>query len=97
MDLICKNKELILTVLGVFLHDPLNSWKVQSNRFENQMVENVNTSAKQVLYKIENKIMRRDLQTTESVSVEKQVDVLIKMAINENNLAMMYHGWSAWL
>ena len=97
MDLICKNKELILTVLGVFLHDPLNSWKVQSNRFENQMVENVNTSAKQVLFKIENKIMRRDLQTTESVSVEKQVDVLIKMATSENNLAMMYHGWNAWL
>lgn len=97
MDLICKNKELILTVLRVFLHDPLNLWKVQPNRYENRMVEDVNTSATQVLFKIENKIMRRGVQTTESISVEKQVDVLIKMATNESNLALMYHGWGAWL
>lgn len=96
MDLICKNKELILTVLRVFLHDPLNLWKVP-NRYENRMVEDVNTSATQVLFKIENKIMRRGVQTTESISVEKQVDVLIKMATNESNLALMYHGWGAWL
>ena len=61
------------------------------------MVEDVNTSATQVLFKIENKIMRRGVQTTESISVEKQVDVLIKMATNESNLALMYHGWGAWL
>ena len=37
------------------------------------------------------------MQNTESISVEKQVDVLLKAATNENNLAMMFHGWSSWL
>lgn len=97
LQLIAQNKELILTVLEVFLHDPLNSWKTQINQRENELVEKVNTNAEQVLFKIENKIMGRDLQNTESVSIKKQVDVLIKAATNENNLAVMFHGWSAWL
>lgn len=97
LQLMTHNKELILTVLEVFLHDPLNSWKTQCNRGENEMIEKVNTSAEQVLFKIENKIVGRDLQTTESISIKKQVDVLIKAATNENHLAVMFHGWGAWL
>lgn len=97
LQLIAQNRELILTVLEVFLHDPLNSWKVQSLRGENEMINEVNTSAEQVLFKIENKIAGRDLQNTESISIEKQVDMLIKAATNENNLALMFHGWGAWL
>lgn len=97
LQLIAQNKELILTVLEVFLHDPLNSWKIQTNQRENELLEKVNTNAEQVLFKIENKIMGRDLQNTESISIKKQVDVLIKAATNENNLAVMFHGWSAWL
>ena len=61
------------------------------------MINEVNTSAEQVLFKIENKIVGRDLQNTESISIEKQVDMLIKAATNENNLAVMFHGWGAWL
>lgn len=97
LRLIAQNKELFLTVLEVFLHDPLNSWKVQCTRSENEIIDKVNTNAEQVLFKIENKIVGRDLQNTESISVEKQVDKIIKEATNENNLALMYHGWGAWL
>lgn len=97
LSLLRRHKDLIVTILEVFLHDPLNQWKTPAGRWENEMVDNVNTSAEQVLFRIENKIMGRDMQNTESVSVEKQVDVLLKAAMNENNLAMMFHGWSAWL
>ena len=97
LSLLRRHKDLIVTILEVFLHDPLNQWKTPAGRSENEMVDNVNTSAEQVLFRIENKIMGRDMQNTESVSVEKQVDVLLKAAMNENNLAMMFHGWSAWL
>lgn len=96
MKLVSEKRELILTILEVFLHDPLNSWVVR-NRDGNAVMEGANTSAEQVLFKIENKLLGRDNQNTESVSVEKQVDVLIKQATNENNLALMYHGWGAWL
>lgn len=97
MGLLRRHKDLIVTILEVFLHDPLNLWKAPAGHTENEMIDNVNTSAEQVLFRIENKIMGRDMQNTESISVEKQVDVLLKAATNENNLAMMFHGWSSWL
>lgn len=97
LRLLRRHKDLIVTILEVFLHDPLNQWKTPTGRSENEVVDNVNTSAEQVLFRIENKIMGRDMQNTESISVEKQVDVLLKAAMNEDNLAMMFHGWSAWL
>ena len=97
LRLLRRHKDLIVTILEVFLHDPLNQWKTPTGRSENEVVDNVNTSAEQVLFRIENKIMGRDMQNTESFSVEKQVDVLLKAAMNEDNLAMMFHGWSAWL
>ena len=97
MKLIVRNKELILTILEVFLHDPLYSWKTLDKHKENEYVNRGNPSAEQVLFKIENKIDGKDLQNTESISIEKQVDLLIKAATNEHNLAVMFHGWSAWL
>lgn len=88
--------ELILTVLGVFLHDPLNNWVVKS-RGQNTLQEIANPNAEQVLFQIQNKLLGRDNLTTESMSVSKQVDRLIKQAMNENNLALMYFGWAPWL
>lgn len=96
LQLVSEKRELILTILEVFLHDPLNSWVVR-NRGDNSIVDGANTNAEQVLFRIENKLLGRDDQNTESISIEKQVDVLIKKATNENNLALMFHGWSAWL
>lgn len=92
LRLLRRHKDLIVTILEVFLHDPLNQWKTPTGRSENEVVDNVNTSAEQVLFRIENKIMGRDMQNTESISVEKQVDVLLKAAMNEDNLAMMFHA-----
>ena len=91
-----QNRELILTILGVFLHDPLNNWVIKQ-RNQNAMREVANPNAEQVLFRIENKLLGRDNHTTESVSVTKQVDSLIKQATNENNLALMYYGWAPWL
>ena len=91
-----RNRELILTILGVFLHDPLNNWVIKQ-RNQNAMREVANPNAEQVLFRIENKLLGRDNHTTESVSVAKQVDSLIKQATNENNLALMYYGWAPWL
>ena len=96
MQLVSEKRELILTILEVFLHDPLNGWVVR-NRSDNGIVDGANTNAEQVLFRIENKLLGRDDQNTESISIEKQVDVLIKKATNENNLALMLHGWGAWL
>ena len=96
MQLVSEKRELILTILEVFLHDPLNGWVVR-NRSDNGIVDGTNTNAEQVLFRIENKLLGRDDQNTESISIEKQVDVLIKKATNENNLALMFHGWGAWL
>ena len=89
MRLLRKNCDQILGLLNVFEYDPLLQWIIVN---ENQGMK----SASAVLDRIDDKLHGRDFDKNQELSVENQVDKLIKDATNDENLSCMFYGWGPW-
>ena len=83
----------LLTVLSVLTHDPPNRWtELQAATRD---AASARTDAQRTLQRL-----RAKLGGTESgspLSVEGQAAQLIVDATDPANLALMYHGWAAWV
>ena len=83
----------LLTVLRVLPHDPLHRWtELQAATRD---AASARTDAQRTLQRL-----RAKLGGTESgspLSVEGQAAQLIVDATDPANLALMYHGWAAWV
>ncbi|KAK8898899.1 hypothetical protein M9Y10_001191 [Tritrichomonas musculus] len=104
MKVLRNNTEYFLTVLQVFMSDPLYSWnlvpKNQRDKFNNPLAgttagRNKNKIAESVIVTCRRKLEGRE--TGENLSVEGQVSKLINDATNAENLALMYSGWKPYL
>jgi len=56
----------------------------------------INSKAIEVKNRIDEKLTGFDFNTKNSLTVEVQVDKLIKAATNVENLAVLFAGWSSW-
>ncbi|GAA6005621.1 hypothetical protein JCM10207_005273 [Rhodosporidiobolus poonsookiae] len=98
------NKDSLRSVLETFMHDPLVEWAYVSrkNRDVGSQPDQTKARALEALEPISNKLM--GLQVTsdpdslgaKEVSVEEQVERLIREARDPKNLGSMYVGWCAW-
>ncbi|GAA5955223.1 hypothetical protein JCM3765_003250 [Sporobolomyces pararoseus] len=94
------NKDSLRSVLETFLHDPLVEWI--SRKSSTAAADQTKVKALESLEPISNKL--RGLQVTsdpnslgaKEVTVEEQVERLIREARDPNNLGGMYVGWCAW-
>lgn len=100
-----KEKELLLTTLKPFLHDPCCEWtKDKENRSskERDAERDGNRQAKERIEVVERKLkgfprsgnQNKPLTVLNAFSVEAQVDILIEEASDLYNLSQMYYGWS---
>ncbi|GAA5943874.1 protein kinase MEC1 [Sporobolomyces koalae] len=93
------NKDSLRSVLETFLHDPLVEW---ISRKSTASTDQTKVKALESLEPISNKL--RGLQVTsdpkslgaKEVTVEEQVERLIREARDPANLGSMYVGWCAW-
>lgn len=105
-----SEKELLLTTLKPFLHDPCVDWekqREQGNKADKQKpTEDItgNQIAIERIKVVEDKLkgfprtsVQRPLNAFSQHSVESQVHILIEEATDLWNLAQMYHGWNAHL
>ena len=108
LKLLRKNSEYLLTVLDVFMRDPLYNWSVIPKKKPVDKVERTFTANPEIRSETvppktaESIIMRcrRKLEgfdTGEILSVEGQVAQLISDATDPNKLAMMFTGWKPYL
>ncbi|CAO2815128.1 unnamed protein product [Amaranthus hypochondriacus] len=72
----------------------------QNDRFKKESVRAIrgkNTFAMSVLRRIEMKLDGQDISEKRELSIEEQVDYLLKQATSADNLCNMYEGWTAWI
>jgi serine/threonine-protein kinase ATR len=98
LGLLRSNRELLMSVLETFLHDPLCEW---SKKIGKSVAMGGNWASKATAVKILSTISRKlegfvDLSKM-PVNVVGQVDALVADASNIDNLAKMYIGWAAYL
>ena len=56
-----------------------------------------NSYAVSVWRRIRMKLEGRDPDPTRRCTVQEQVDLMIKEAMNPDNLAVLYEGWTPWV
>ncbi|KAH0786041.1 serine-protein kinase ATM [Histomonas meleagridis] len=101
MKVLRQNVGYFLTVLEVFINDPLYSWKMpnkpkNSSHTFNDTGESSNTkAAESVILQCRRKLEGHE--TGEELSVEGQVAKLITDATNDMNLCTLYYGWKPFL
>jgi serine/threonine-protein kinase ATR len=95
MNVLRGNRELLMSVLETFLHDPLCEWSKHKN--SKITIDGENAMAVKTLKTIDKKLRGFAQQTLLSLSVAGQVDELISMATDPINLAQMYIGWAPFL
>jgi len=84
-----NNSDHLLTVLDVFIRDPLHTWKItRDDKFEVKTAESIIISCKR---KLEGK------EAAEALSVEGQVAKLISEAKDPERLALMFSGWRPYI
>jgi len=104
MKVLREDREAILTVLEVMVHDPLYNWSVgpskvaarQAGQWE-KLQENTsgNRMANRALMVLKAKLDGREEGTP--MSVEGQVNKLIQEATDPENLCSIFAGWQPWV
>lgn len=92
MRLIRNNETGLMNILESFLYDPILDWSSSKRR-----KKDVNHNPESVLDNIKKKIRGIEKDTSLSLSVGANVDILIAQATSEENLAQMYIGWMSFL
>ncbi|KAI5453722.1 Serine/threonine-protein kinase tel1, variant 2 [Naganishia albida] len=102
LRLLREKADLILAVLEVFRHDPLQRWKADFDKI-NQMQGG--TAAKAYRQKMEahaselatSALDRVRTKLLNNTTVEYTVNELIRTATDPVNLATIFHGWQPWM
>ncbi|KAF6155450.1 hypothetical protein GIB67_019976 [Kingdonia uniflora] len=105
------NKEALLTIIEVFIHDPLYKWALSplkalqlQKETDDDILENMedsqdvymgNKDAARALMRVKQKL--DGYEEGEMRSVHGQVQQLIQDAIDQERLCQMFPGWGAWL
>ncbi|EAY12537.1 PIKK family atypical protein kinase [Trichomonas vaginalis G3] len=102
LSLLRKYSEYLLTVLDVFLRDPLHNWNVVLKQKKSDKARGLTMPETSEPKTAESVIMRcryklEGKETGETLSVEGQVAQLISEATDPSKLAMMYAGWKPYL
>ncbi|KAL9227455.1 hypothetical protein vseg_003141 [Gypsophila vaccaria] len=111
LDLMRINKEALLTIIEVFIHDPLYKWALsplKALQRQKEVEDDLETSWEDSLDEYEgNKDATRALMRVkqkldgyedgELRSVHGQVQQLIQDAIDPERLCNMFPGWGAWM
>ncbi|KAK9679778.1 hypothetical protein K7432_016161 [Basidiobolus ranarum] len=95
LKLLRNNRESLMCVLETFIHDPLCEWsKKKPSSMTSGEVENEH--AVRSLQTIDHKLQGL-VQAGFPLSIEGQVDELIRQATDASNLFKMYIGWAAYM
>ncbi|ORX89906.1 hypothetical protein K493DRAFT_288711 [Basidiobolus meristosporus CBS 931.73] len=95
LRLLRNNRESLMCVLETFIHDPLCEWsKKKQSSMTSGEVENEH--AVRSLQTIDQKLQGL-VQAGFPLSIEGQVDELIRQATDAGNLFKMYIGWAAYM
>jgi serine/threonine-protein kinase ATR len=92
MKVLHENRELLMSVLETFLHDPLCEWSHSQNDEDGE-----NQKAIQSLATIDKKLQGFVTTARLPLSVSGQVEELISQAVDPENLSSMYIGWAPYL
>ena len=84
-------KQKLVSVLRPFLYDPLLEWKKGGNRTA------IETTAKMTLKEIESRLEGFSEDRSTINSPECTVRNLIEQATDTRNLALLFHGWQAFI
>jgi len=105
-----ENNESLLTILEVFLHDPLYRWTLSplkalrlqrddedynDQEKEDSKEELQNNDAERTLLRLKQKL--RGFEYGEAPSIEGQVKQLINEAQDADRLCRMFPGWAPWV
>jgi FKBP12-rapamycin complex-associated protein len=88
LTLLRKNASQIVGVLSVFTYDPLRQWSVGNSGEK--------TEAMAIIDRIKDKLDGNDFPGVRQLTVEQQVERLVKEATAVENLCGMFKGWYAW-
>ncbi|KAJ6838585.1 serine/threonine-protein kinase ATM [Iris pallida] len=105
------NKEALLTIIEVFIHDPLYKWALSPLKALQRQKETDNDTdssleSSQEVYEGNKDAARATLRVKQKLdgyeegemrSVQGQVQQLIQDAIDTDRLCQMFPGWGAWL
>ena len=118
MEVLRTNKDLVLTIVEVFIHDPLYRWALSpvkailgqlgekdahesldslaSSRLDlSGSAHTSNADAERAILKVKEKL--EGLENGERMSVQGQVQQLLREAQDPDNLSLLYCGWGPWL
>lgn len=105
-----ENKEALLTIIEVFIHDPLYKWALSPLKALQRQKETVDTDscledsqeacegnkdAARAILRVKQKL--DGYEDGEMRSVEGQVRQLIQDAVDVDRLCQMFPGWGPWL
>ncbi|KAJ2908041.1 serine/threonine-protein kinase M1 [Coemansia aciculifera] len=102
LSLLREHRDALMSVLESFLHDPLVEWSKRSTRQSSRALKEgvagaqPNEQATRCLYTIKRKL-QGVIQGAVPLSVEGQVDELIREATDPTRLFHMYIGWAAYM
>ncbi|KAA1466566.1 hypothetical protein DENSPDRAFT_811680 [Dentipellis sp. KUC8613] len=109
LQMLRDNKDILMSVLDAFIHDPLVEWEDEKRKLEREAMRRATNSVKQsvdlrmlaknALQPIEKKL--KGIYSTNKERSEKEfsttnlVQALIQEATDNQNLGKMYPGWAA--
>ncbi|XP_026809071.1 serine-protein kinase ATM isoform X1 [Rhopalosiphum maidis] len=109
MSVLRQNQDVIVTITEVLLYDPCYQWALtgkkaaqlqnESTRENSHIndVNEVNKLAERSLNRVRVKLCGMEQAETAAASINGQVNLLIQKARDPNNLALIFHGWQAYL
>eukprot|EP01029_Cantina_marsupialis_P018207 TRINITY_DN4165_c0_g2_i2.p1 TRINITY_DN4165_c0_g2~~TRINITY_DN4165_c0_g2_i2.p1 ORF type:complete len:690 (-),score=186.07 TRINITY_DN4165_c0_g2_i2:220-2289(-) len=104
MRVLRANPAVLLTIIEVFVHDPMFQWSAKSKKKkrkndsgEENIAEVAVADAKQAVRGVRRKLEGREIEGGVMLDVPVQVERLINTATDPYNLCRMFVGWSPWL
>eukprot|EP01060_Flectonema_neradi_P021167 TRINITY_DN286_c0_g2_i7.p1 TRINITY_DN286_c0_g2~~TRINITY_DN286_c0_g2_i7.p1 ORF type:complete len:1950 (+),score=295.47 TRINITY_DN286_c0_g2_i7:2467-8316(+) len=110
MTTLKENKQLLQTVVEVFIHDPLYNYSLDPSKVIHKQQEfaargkskteanstpDGNNDAELAVMRVVEKL--DGYEDGEYLSIKGQVNDLIRTATSEDTLALMYAGWAPWM
>jgi len=99
-----ESKHMLITVLEVFVHDPLFKWSISPLKLKLKQREDIlgtepaesigGENARNAIFAVINKL--DGIEDLEPLSVEGQVNDLSRRATDVTLLSTMFEGWSSW-
>ena len=75
----------------------LNTAGSNAKKLTNNVTEEKNTFALNVLRRVRAKLEGREPDVLRRSSVAEQVDFIIREATSLDNLSLLYEGWTSWI